>query len=96
MKKQKRKNKSDRDIAMYWDKTDATDVLDLDLKKSVDLSYQPAVQTISIRLPVLLIRHIKQIASGMDIAYQALIKVWLSQKSKEEQKNFMTNQMGRS
>ncbi len=71
-------------VAEYWDSHDATEVLNLNLGDKIDLLYEPPVQTISIRLPLPLINRIKQIASGMDIAYQALIKVWLAEKAKEQ------------
>lgn len=84
MKKQKQKQVSENAVAAYWDNHDATEVLDLDLNKTIDMIYDTPVQSISIRLPIPLLNRIKQIASGMDIAYQALIKVWLNEKARDQ------------
>jgi predicted DNA binding CopG/RHH family protein len=80
MKKQKKT--SDQSIATYWETHDATEVLDLAKKNQIELIYEPPVQSISLRLPVPLLNKIKRIASNMDIAYQALIKVWLAEMAK--------------
>lgn len=84
MPKKKRKATDDRTVAAFWDHHDATDTLDLSAKNRVALVYEPPVQSISLRLPVPLLTQIRRIAARMDIAYQALIKVWLSEKAREE------------
>ncbi|HBF13847.1 MAG TPA: hypothetical protein DDW49_10775 [Deltaproteobacteria bacterium] len=48
--------------------------------------YEPPVQSISLRLPLPLLTKIKRVAANMDIAYQALIKIWLNEKAKEVMK----------
>lgn len=83
MKNKKNKHLSDSDVASFWDQNDATETLDLSPKNRVDLIYEPPVQSISLRLPVPLLIQIKRVAAGMDIAYQALIKIWLAEKAKE-------------
>ena len=83
MKKKKSSGLSEKEVAEFWDLHDATEVLDLTSKKRVKVVYKPPVQSISLRLPVPLLTQIKQFAAKMDIAYQALIKVWLSEKAKE-------------
>ena len=82
MKNKKKKIISESGVAQFWDQHDATEVLDLSPKNRLGLVYEPPVQSISLRLPVPLLTQIKQVAAGMDIAYQALIKVWLSEKAK--------------
>ena len=84
MRKKKNQAPSEATVASYWEKHDATEVLDLSAKKRVTLVHEPAVQSISLRLPVPLLTKIKQKAANMDIAYQALIKVWLAERAKEE------------
>jgi len=83
MSKQKNK-KTDAAVALYWDKHDATESLDLSPQKRLELIYEPPVQSISLRLPVPLLSDIKRIAAGMDVAYQALIKIWLAEKTRIE------------
>lgn len=87
MKRSKKKVLSDEEIAKYWEKNDLTEVMDMDKAKVEEMIYQPPVQTISLRLPLPLIITIKQIAAKMDIAYQALIKIWLADKARSEIKS---------
>ncbi|QQR81995.1 MAG: hypothetical protein IPJ69_04745 [Deltaproteobacteria bacterium] len=76
-------NEAENAIASFWDHHDATEALDLAPQNRVEAIYTPPVQSISLRLPVPLLNQIKRVAGSMDIAYQALIKVWLSEKAKE-------------
>lgn len=84
MKKKKRKSPRDQDVAAFWEHHDATETVDLAAKHRVELVFEPPVQAISLRLPVPLLTQIRRIAAHMDIAYQALIKVWLSEKARQE------------
>ncbi len=92
MKKKGKKLASDHDVATFWDHHDATETLDLATEKQVDLVYEPPVKSISLRLPVPLLLNIKRIAAQMDIAYQALIKVWLSEKAEEKKNSRLSSQ----
>lgn len=83
MKKKRKKAPSEKEVAAYWETHDATEELDLPKKERVDLIYQPPVKSISLRLPQPLITEIKRTAARMDVAYQALIKIWLAEKVKE-------------
>lgn len=86
MKRKKKKVMTEDEVAAYWDTHDVTEVLDLSKAKRVHFIQDPPVQAISLRLPVTVLARIKQIAAQMDIAYQALIKVWLSERVKQETK----------
>lgn len=81
--KKKEKNGSEQEVAAYWEKHDAAEELDFSDKNRVELIYQPPVKSISIRLPQPLLTELKRVAARMDVAYQALIKMWLSEKIKE-------------
>jgi len=85
MKKKKEKIPSENEVATYWNQHDATEEIDFSEKNRVDFIYQPPVKSISIRLPQPLLTQIKRIATRMDVAYQALIKMWLAEKIKETQ-----------
>lgn len=87
MKQKRKKLSTEQDVAAFWEQHDATEELDLTNQKQAQLIYEPAVQPISLRLPVPLLTQIKQIAAHMDIAYQALIKIWLAERAKAEEKN---------
>lgn len=84
MKKKKEKAISENIVADYWDSHDATEVMDLAAQNRVDFIYEPPVQSISLRLPVPLLTQIKRTAAKLDIAYQALIKLWLADKAREQ------------
>jgi predicted DNA binding CopG/RHH family protein len=84
MKKKEKKRVSEEEVANFWDSHDATEVLDLSSQKRLELIYEPPVQSISLRLPVPLLTEIKRVSSRMDIAYQALIKIWLAEKARQE------------
>lgn len=84
MKKKSKKPSTDAEVAAYWESHDATDVLPLAREHRVEAIYEPPVQSISIRLPVPLLNQIKRISARMDVAYQALIKIWLSEKIREQ------------
>ncbi|HBF13844.1 MAG TPA: hypothetical protein DDW49_10760 [Deltaproteobacteria bacterium] len=86
MKTKEKKKVSDAQVANYWASHDATDVLDLNNAPRVNAIYEPPVQSISLRLPLPLLTKIKRVAANMDIAYQALIKIWLNEKAKEVMK----------
>lgn len=81
--RKKKKNIPEDQVARYWETHDASAEIDWAPEKRVDLIYQPAVKSISIRLPQPLLTELKRIAARMDVAYQALIKMLLSEKVKE-------------
>lgn len=86
MVKKKRKLVSEDKVAHFWETHDATEALNLSEQNRVEIIYEPPAQAISIRLPVPLLTRIKRIAAQMDIAYQALIKIWLMEKSRSQEK----------
>lgn len=83
MKKNAKKGASENEIAAYWEGHDASEELDFSEKNRVEFVYQPPVKSISLRLPQPLLTELKRIAARMDVAYQALIKMWLAEKIKE-------------
>jgi predicted DNA binding CopG/RHH family protein len=53
-------------------------------KRAMFPTLKPTTKTISIRLPVSLIEHLKVLANKKDIPYQSLLKILLAEKVKEE------------
>lgn len=86
MKRKRKKTMTDAEVAKYWETHDVAEELAAGHLEKVNLVMEPPVQAISLRLPVPVLTRIKQIAAQMDIAYQALIKVWLSERIKQESK----------
>ena len=81
MKNKGKEPAAEKEVAAYWERHDATEETDFE-KNRVELVYQPPVKSISIRLPQPLLTELKRIAARMDVAYQALIKMWLAEKVK--------------
>ena len=66
----------------FWGKEDSTDFIDWDNATRV----KPKTKLISIRLPEKLLNNIKEVAEDKSLPYQSLIRVWITEKLKEEQK----------
>lgn len=69
----------------FWATHDTTEYFDLSQPVELDLSkLQPSTESISLRLPQMLLYDLKKLANKKDIAYQALIKVFLAEKVQQE------------
>ena len=69
----------------FWATHDTTSYFDS--AKTVSVAFpnlRPSTQTISLRLPKHLLDRIKAQANAKDVAYQSLIKIWLSQMTADE------------
>lgn len=89
MKKQKSipKFKSEKDEREFWATHDSTDFVDWSRAKSLILSdLKPSVRTISLRLPEAMLLALKRLANKRDVPYQSLMKIFLSDKIREEVK----------
>lgn len=69
----------------FWRDHDSTEYLDWDKAESVVLpKLKPSTKAISMRLPEVMLNHLRMIANKRDIPYQSLIKVFLAEKIEEE------------
>lgn len=69
----------------FWATHDTTPYFDSGKTTSIALpNLRPSTQTISLRLPKHLLDRIKAQANAKDIAYQSLIKMWLTQMTADE------------
>lgn len=66
------------DTSEYFDWSKAEEVIFPNLK--------PSTETISLRLPQIMLAHIKQMANFKDVPYQSLIKIFLSERVEQELK----------
>ncbi len=65
----------------FWETHDSTEYVDWSSAKSIRLpKLKPTSQTISLRLPLMLLEQIKIEANKRDVPYQSLIKIWLKEK----------------
>ncbi|QOP42669.1 hypothetical protein FJR45_01365 [Sulfurimonas sediminis] len=71
--------KNEREEASFWDKHDVTEYFDMDKAKSVRFpNLKKTTKSISLRLPVDMIEELKVQANAMDVPYQSLIKMFLT------------------
>ena len=76
--------KNENDEVEFWATHDSADYLNYGkMKKGIFPNLKPSTRTISIRLPEILIQHLKVLANRRDIPYQSLIKLFLAEKIKQ-------------
>ena len=61
---------------VYWKKA----------KRIILPKLKPSVKTISLRLPEAMLEELKLLANKRDVPYQSLLKIFLSEKIREELK----------
>jgi len=72
--------KNEEEERLFWETHDSTDYVDLSKAKSVRFpNLKKTTKSISIRLPVDMIDALKVKANSMDVPYQSLIKMILSE-----------------
>ena len=87
MKKLKKipKFKSEAEERKFWNKHDTPDYFGWSKAKRVSFpNLKPSVKSISLRLPEAMLNDLKIIANKKDIPYQSLMKMFISEKIKEE------------
>ena len=70
----------------FWTTHDSTEYIDWSKaeRNPPFVHLKPSTRTVSIRLPESLIAALKILANKKDIPYQSLMKIYLSEKVKEE------------
>ena len=70
----------------FWTTHDSTEYIDWNNaeRNPTFVRLKPSTRTVSIRLPESLIAALKILANKKDIPYQSLMKMYLSEKVKEE------------
>ena len=95
-KKQIPKFSKEAEEREFWQKSDSTEYIDWKKAKSVTFeNLRPSTKVISLRLPENLLNDLKKIAHKMDVPYQSLIKVFLSEKMEERYKYSYTPKKGK-
>lgn len=85
MNKKIPKFKSEDEEREFWAAHDSTEYVDWKKTKRVVLaSLKPSLKTISLRLPESMIEELKLLAHKRDVPYQSLLKIFLSEKIREE------------
>jgi predicted DNA binding CopG/RHH family protein len=69
----------------FWATHDSTDYVDWSKAEEVIFpNLKPSTEAISLRLPGHLLARIKQLANRQDVPYQSLMKIYLSDRVREE------------
>ena len=87
MKKLKKipKFKNESEERKFWNKNDSADYIDWAKAKKVSLpNLKPSVKSISLRLPESMVNELKILANKKDVPYQSLMKIYLSERIREE------------
>lgn len=80
------KFKSDDEERNFWANNDSSNYIDWSkAKKNPSLpNLKPSTKTISLRLPLIMLDHLKSLSNKKDVPYQSYIKVILDEKIREE------------
>lgn len=73
---------SEKEEAAFWDKADSTRYFSG--KGGLRLAMPRRTASISLRLPLQLLRRLKKLAELKDVPYQSLLKIYLDEKVREE------------
>lgn len=86
--KQIPKFKNEDEERDFWAIADSSEYFDYSKPIELDLSdLKYSTESISLRLPSFLLARIKELANKKDVPYQSLMKVFLSEKVKQELKS---------
>ncbi len=79
--------KSEDEEREFWAGSDSTEYVEWKKAKRVVLpELKPSLKTISLRLPESMLEELKLLAHKRDVPYQSLLKIFLSEKIREELK----------
>lgn len=77
--------RSEDEERKFWARRDSTEYVDWKrAKKAVLPKLKPSVKTISLRLPKSMLEELKLLANKRDVPYQSLLKIFLSERIREE------------
>jgi predicted DNA binding CopG/RHH family protein len=69
----------------FWAAHDSTEHLDWSRARSRIFSrLKPSTQTISLRLPEMLLENLRMLANKRDVPYQSLLKIFLAERIEQE------------
>jgi predicted DNA binding CopG/RHH family protein len=81
------KFKNEDEERAFWASHDSTEHIDWKRAGRVTLPrLKPSLKTISLRLPEAMLEELKLLANKRDVPYQSLLKIFLSEKLREELK----------
>ena len=77
--------KNENEEREFWATQDSTEYIEWDnAKETVLPRLKPTLKTISLRLPEIMIEHLKQLANKRDVPYQSLMKMYIAERIQQE------------
>ena len=77
--------KTEDEERTFWATHDSTDYVDWSKSQATIFpNLKPSTRTISVRLPENLIAELKMLANVRDVPYQSLLKIFLTEKVRQE------------
>jgi len=87
MKKRIPNFKNEDEERTFWATRDSTEFVDWKKAQRAVLPHlKPSIKTISLRLPESMLEELKLLANKRDVPYQALLKIFLSERIRKELK----------
>ena len=79
--------RSEDEERQFWSDHDSTEFIDWrNAERRKFSKLKPTLRTISLRLPVSMIEDLKILANKRDVPYQSLLKMFLAERLKKEQR----------
>jgi len=79
--------RSEDEERQFWSDHDSTEFIDWrNAERHKFPNLKPTLRTISLRLPVSMIEDLKILAKKRDVPYQSLLKMFLAERLKKEQR----------
>lgn len=76
---------NEKDERDFWLEHDSADYVEwTKAKKAIFPNLKPSIKTISLRLPEPLLNNLKILANKKDVPYQSLLKIFLTEKIRDE------------
>jgi len=77
--------KSEAEEREFWETHDTTEYVDWSKARFVTFpNLKPSTETISLRLPAMLLDDLKSLANKRDVPYQSLLKIYLAERVESE------------
>lgn len=77
--------KSEDEEREFWANHDTTEYFDWSKARVVTFpNLKPSTETISLRLPAMLLADLKSLANKRDVPYQSLLKIYLAERVESE------------
>lgn len=84
--------KNEEQERIFWDTHDSTEYIDWSKAERIQFPYlKPSTRSITLRLPESMLYSLKVLANKKDVPYQSLMKIFLSEKIKQENEQFSSN-----